>query len=85
MKSPTLKNLPLRVTLVLALVLLAAAGLIASGVAVTSSLENALVDRVDKSLIDASRVWAQPAPGTPTDTFSSASCWTHFSQALHAF
>lgn len=60
MKSPTLKNLPLRVTLVLALVLLAAAGLIASGVAVTSSLENALVDRVDKSLIDASRVWAQP-------------------------
>ncbi len=60
MKSPRLKNLPLRVTLVLALVLLAAAGLVASGIAVTSSLENALVDRVDKSLLDASRVWAEP-------------------------
>nr|WP_089243834.1 HAMP domain-containing sensor histidine kinase [Rhodococcus kyotonensis] len=52
--------MPLRWTLVAALLLLVAAGLLASGVAVTSALERSLVDRVDKSLFDASRGWAEP-------------------------
>ncbi|WUI35529.1 HAMP domain-containing histidine kinase [Nocardia sp. NBC_00416] len=63
---------PLRVTLVLALVALAAAGLLASGVAVTSALRTALIDRVDQQLDDQARGWARPGaprfvplPGEP--------------------
>lgn len=63
---------PLRVTLVLALVALAAAGLLASGVAVTSALRTALIDRVDQQLDEAARTWARPGaprllplPGEP--------------------
>ena len=59
-KSIRPRNVPLRLSLVVALVLLVAAGLVASGIAVTSSLERSLVDRVDKSLLDASRGWAEP-------------------------
>lgn len=64
--------IPLRVTLVLALVTLAAAGLLASGVAVTSSLRGVLVDRLDRQLYEAAHTWADPArpilqrpPGRP--------------------
>ncbi|MCZ4076769.1 HAMP domain-containing sensor histidine kinase [Rhodococcus sp. H36-A4] len=55
-----LRNIPLRFTLVAALLLLVAAGLLASGIAVTSTLETSLVRRVDQSLIEASRTWAEP-------------------------
>lgn len=57
---PKIKDVPLRWTLVVALVLLVAAGLAASGVAVTSALESSLVQRIDRSLIDASRGWGEP-------------------------
>ncbi|MET0196499.1 MAG: HAMP domain-containing sensor histidine kinase [Rhodococcus fascians] len=59
-KLPTPRDVPLRFTLVAALLLLVATGLLASGVAVTSALQQSLVERVDKSLFDASRVWAEP-------------------------
>lgn len=55
-----LAALPLRFTLVAALLLLVAAGLLASGIAVTSALENSLMDRVDQQLTEASQGWAQP-------------------------
>lgn len=55
-----LRNIPLRFTLVAALLLLVAAGLLASGIAVTSTLETSLVRRVDQSLLEASRTWAEP-------------------------
>ncbi|MFI5715341.1 sensor histidine kinase [Nocardia sp. NPDC051750] len=52
--------MPLRVTLVLALVVLSAVGLLASGVAVTSALRDALIDRVDQQLDEAAHSWARP-------------------------
>nr|WP_296774405.1 HAMP domain-containing sensor histidine kinase [Rhodococcus sp. (in: high G+C Gram-positive bacteria)] len=58
MKS--LRDVPLRWTLVVALLLLVAAGLAASGIAVTSALESSLVQRLDRNLVDASRGWAEP-------------------------
>ena len=51
--------MPLRVALVAATLLLVACGLLASGVAVTSILRHTLVNRVDETLLDASRGWAQ--------------------------
>ncbi|KZF11062.1 two-component sensor histidine kinase [Rhodococcus sp. EPR-157] len=68
---PVLKGVPLRFTLVAALLLLVAAGLLASGLAVTSALESSLIQRVDKSLLDASRGWAEPRtmpPPAPLET-----------------
>jgi two-component system, OmpR family, sensor kinase len=56
--------LPLRVGLVAALLLLAACGLTASGVAVTSILRHSLIKRVDQTLEEASRGWAQAPKGT---------------------
>lgn len=63
---------PLRVTLVLALVALAAAGLLASGLAVTSALRTTLIDRVDQQLEEAAHTFARPGgrrlmplPGEP--------------------
>lgn len=58
------RALPLRVGLVAAMLVLAACGLLASGVAVTSILRHTLIGRLDESLIDASR----PGPGTPPGT-----------------
>ncbi|QCQ93722.1 sensor histidine kinase [Rhodococcus sp. SGAir0479] len=55
-----LRALPLRITLVAALLLLAAAGLLASGVAVTSAMERSLLDRTDRQLFDAAHGWAKP-------------------------
>ncbi|WP_174565490.1 sensor histidine kinase [Rhodococcoides yunnanense] len=60
---PRLRDVPLRFTLVAALLVLVAAGLLASGVAVTSALESSLVQRLDRSLIDASHGWAEPKNG----------------------
>ncbi|MBF6349645.1 HAMP domain-containing histidine kinase [Nocardia flavorosea] len=57
--------LPLRVTLVLALVALATVGLLASGVAVTSALRSTLIDRVDQQLEEAADSWARPGGRPP--------------------
>ncbi len=53
------RAVPLRVGLVAAMLLLVGCGLLASGIAVTSVLRHDLVSRVDQTLIDASRGWAQ--------------------------
>ena len=50
---------PLRVGLVAATLVLVACGLLASGIAVTSILRHTLINRVDQTLLDASRSWAQ--------------------------
>ncbi len=60
-----LAALPLRVTLVLALVALAAVGLLASGAAVTSALRSTLIDRVDQQLEEAAHSWARPGGRPP--------------------
>ena len=52
------RSLPLRVTLVAAMLLLVGCGLVASSVAVTSILRHSLVSRVDETLLDASTGWA---------------------------
>ena len=51
--------LSLRVGLVAALMLLAACGLTTSGIAVTEILRHSLIKRVDQTLEEASRGWAQ--------------------------
>ena len=62
------RALPLRVSLVAAMLLLAACGLLASGVAVTSILRHSLLNRVDERLMDASTGWAQePRSGAPDE------------------
>jgi two-component system, OmpR family, sensor kinase len=47
------------VSLVAALLVLVGGGLLASGIAVTSILRHSLISRVDQTLMDASRGWAQ--------------------------
>jgi two-component system OmpR family sensor kinase len=62
------RGVPLRVGLVAATLVLVACGLLASGVAVTSIMRHSLTSRVDQSLLDASRGWAQAprrAPAAP--------------------
>lgn len=61
------RGVPLRVGLVAATLVLVACGLLASGIAVTTILRHTLENRVDQTLLDASRSWAQeprrvPAP-----------------------
>jgi two-component system OmpR family sensor kinase len=51
--------------LVAATLVLVAFGLLASGIAVTSILQHSLINRVDQTLLDASRSWAQ-APRRPS-------------------
>lgn len=58
MSSPYRRQLPLRVGLVAAMLLLVGLGLLASGIAVTSTLRHDLINRADQTLIDASRGWA---------------------------
>ena len=55
-----LRHLPLRLTLVAALLLLVGGGLLASVGSVTTSLETSLMRRLDSQLVEASRGWAQP-------------------------
>lgn len=57
---------PLRITLVVALVLLAAFGLLVSGVAVTSAMERVLLDSVDRQLTEAAHTWAKPDQPLPS-------------------
>jgi two-component system OmpR family sensor kinase len=61
-----LASVPLRVTLVLALVVLTAFGMLISGVAVTSSMHRILIDRVDRQISDAIRGFANPGAPRPT-------------------
>ena len=56
-------ELPLRVALVAATLLLVACGLTASGIAVTSILRQHLIARADQTLEEASRGWAQAPKG----------------------
>jgi two-component system, OmpR family, sensor kinase len=53
------RGVPLRVGLVAATLVLVGCGLLASGIAVTSILRHSLTNRVDQTLLDASRSWAQ--------------------------
>ncbi len=63
-----IRALPLRVSLVAAMLLLVGCGLLASGIAVTSILRHSLVNRVDERLTDASTSWAQePRQEIPAD------------------
>ena len=63
MKGPG--SVPLRVTLVAALLLLVAVGLAASGLAVTTALQNTLLNRVDTQLEEAASGWARPREDRP--------------------
>jgi two-component system, OmpR family, sensor kinase len=75
------RGLPLRVGLVAATLALVGCGLAFSGVAVTSILRHVLVARIDQTLLEASRGWAQaprrqspppyegPDPGRPPSKF----------------
>ena len=63
-----LRALPLRVSLVAAMLLLVGCGLLASGIAVTSILHHSLMSRVDERLVEASTGWAQePRQDLPLD------------------
>jgi two-component system OmpR family sensor kinase len=53
------RGVPLRVGLVAATLVLVMCGLLASGVAVTSILRHSLISRLDSTLMDATRTWAQ--------------------------
>jgi two-component system OmpR family sensor kinase len=53
------RGVPLRVGLVAATLVLVACGLLASGIAVTSIMRHSLISRIDQTLLDASRSWAQ--------------------------
>ncbi|MBU8810892.1 HAMP domain-containing histidine kinase [Mycolicibacterium goodii] len=64
------RGVPLRVGLVAAALVLVACGLLASGIAVTSIMRHTEVSRIDQTLLDASRSWAQAprrAPTTPLE------------------
>lgn len=64
------RGVPLRVGLVAATLVLVACGLLASGIAVTSIIRHTLINRVDQTLLDASRGWAQAPrrmPSTPLE------------------
>jgi two-component system OmpR family sensor kinase len=75
------RGLPLRIGLVAATLLLVACGLVTSGVAVTSILRHSQISRIDSTLLEASRSWAQaprresappyegPDPGRPPSKF----------------
>ncbi len=60
------RGIPLRVALVAATLVLVACGLLASGIAVTTILRHDLTNRVDETLLDASRSWAQAPRRVPS-------------------
>jgi len=64
------RGVPLRVGLMAATLVLVACGLLASGIAVTSIMRHSLINRIDQTLLDASRGWAQAPrriPVTPIE------------------
>jgi two-component system, OmpR family, sensor kinase len=64
MPRQLLAALSLRLALVAALLLLAGCGLTTSGIAVTDMLRHSLIKRVDQTLREASRGWAQAPRGS---------------------
>ena len=60
------RGIPLRVGLVAATLVLVACGLLASGIAVTTILRHDLTNRVDETLLEASRSWAQAPRRMPS-------------------
>lgn len=74
-------RLPLRVSLIAATLALVVCGLLVQGIAVTSIVRDRLLTRIDHTLVDASRGWAQaqrrvlppshkePNPGRPPSNF----------------
>ena len=60
-----LRAVPLRVSLIVSIVLLVLAGLLASGVAVTSAMRSDLISRTDAGLTDAVNGWGKPRPVRP--------------------
>ncbi|MEV6362191.1 sensor histidine kinase [Nocardia asteroides] len=66
---------PLRIGLVVALLLLTAMALFASGVAVTSAVGNSLIARTDEQLDDAARSWAKPHAMSPIVTDDGQTRW----------
>src|SRR3981081_2692546 len=60
------RGIPLRGGLVAAPLVLVACGLLASGIAVTTILRHDLTNRVDETLLDASRGWAQAPRRMPS-------------------
>nr|WP_064569205.1 HAMP domain-containing sensor histidine kinase [Gordonia sp. LAM0048] len=70
-RKPRKRGVPLRISLVALTVLLVVLGLLASGVAVTSSMRQDLIARADDGLENAVRTWAEPrgflgdGPGPP--------------------
>lgn len=60
------RELPLRVALVAATLVLVAFGLLASGIAVTSILRHNLINRADQSLLAASHTWARVPRSVPS-------------------
>lgn len=63
--SNRLAAVPLRTTLMVALVFLVGLGLLVSGFAVTSAMRGVLIDRVDKQLDEAVHTWARPGAPKP--------------------
>ncbi len=70
-----LSAVPLRIGLVVAMVLLAATVLVASGIAVTSALSRSLTERTDEQLRDAANSWARPHPMKQITVPSGATIW----------
>lgn len=59
------RGVPLRISLVGLTLALVVAGLIASGIAVTSAMRSDLTARVDDSLVEATTTWARPIAEPP--------------------
>lgn len=60
------RAVPLRWSLVAALVGLCAVGLVASGFAVTTALRDSMTSRIDTELVDAAHTWARPPAAHPS-------------------
>ncbi|MFE9580708.1 ATP-binding protein [Nocardia sp. NPDC006044] len=73
--SRRVASVPLRIGLVIALLVLTASALIASGAAVTSALSQSLTQRTDEQLLDAARGWAQPRQMKQVRTNDGALQW----------
>lgn len=59
------RGVPLRVSLVVGTLVLVALGLVASGIAVTTTMQRTMMNRADRELIDAANGWANRPPPPP--------------------
>ncbi|MBN7451405.1 HAMP domain-containing histidine kinase [Mycobacteroides abscessus subsp. abscessus] len=60
------RGVPLRVSLVVGTLVLVALGLVASGIAVTTTMQRTMMNRADRELIDAANGWANRPPAFET-------------------